>query len=120
MKWTLRALLGAVILMILTATTTAEEMTRKQALCERKGIVTVYSLAHRDEYTEKEMLALLQEDWEGSMSELFGFASYVDMQRIIRDNYRKFGNTEFRIANDEDTIRNRMRQEVNDCIRYGF
>jgi len=117
-KWTLRAIFGAVLLMLLTATT-AEEMTRKQALCERKGIVTVYSLVHRDEYTEKEMLALLHEDWENSLNELFGFASYVDMQRIIRDNYRKFGKT-YKIANDEDTIEMRMRQEIYDCDRYGF
>jgi hypothetical protein len=118
MKWILRALLGATVLMMLTAVT-AEEMTRKQALCERKGIVTVYSLVHRDEYTEAEMLTLLQEDWEGSMSKLFGFASYVDMQRIIRDNYRKFGKT-FKIANDEETIDTRMKREINDCIKYGF
>lgn len=105
--------------MAFVTATAQETMTRKQALCEQKGNVTVYSLLHRDEYTEAEMLALLQEDWEGSMSEMFGFASYVDMQRIIRDNYRKFGKT-YKYANDDDTINMRMKREVRDCVKYGF
>ena len=117
-KWTLSAILMALCMAFVTATA-QETMTRKEALCERKGIVTVYSLVHRDEFTEKEMLTLLQEDWEGSMSEMFGFASYVDMQRIIRDNYRKFGKN-YKYADDEETIKQRTVREVYDCKKYGF
>ncbi len=120
MKWTLRALLGATLLTLLTAVTTAEEMTRKQALCTQKGAVTAFSLVHRDEYTEDEILGVLEEDWEDSLSKQFEFASYVDMQRIIRDNYRKFGSRGYRIANDQETIESRIAREVYDCNRYNF
>ena len=118
MKWTLRALFVATLLAGLTAVG-AQEQTRKQTLCEQKGIVTAYSLAHRDEFTEAEMLEILKEDWETSLSELFGFASYVDMQRIVRDNYRKFGKR-YKVANDKDAITERILYETSECWKYGF
>ncbi len=118
MKWTLRAIFVATLLAFLTAVG-AQERSRKQTLCEHKGLIAAYSLEKRDEYTEAEMLEILRKDWEDSLSELFSFASYVDMQRIVRDHYRMFG-TNYRVANDDEAIKGRILYEASECWKYGF
>jgi len=59
--------------------------------CFAKGDVAVFAYRYRDKMTEDRMLEYLDYNWSNTWSKVEGmhYSTYVDMQRIIRDAYRK-------------------------------
>lgn len=55
--------------------------------CDAKADVTAFTYGERDTYTQEEMMTILANNWRDNWAHL-KHATYVDMQRIVRDAYR--------------------------------
>lgn len=57
--------------------------------CQAKGDVALFVYEHRGLITEEQALAIMNENWRDTWSKLpIKHATYVELQRIIRDAYR--------------------------------
>ncbi len=106
----------ALILFVTTAVALASEVEITiSETCKAKGDVRLFMHGHLDKITQEQALQLLERDWEQDWKHIEGirWASYVDMQRIVRDAYR-----EGPIPQEEaemDTVR-----EMVMCMKQGF
>lgn len=89
--------------------------------CIAKWNIASYVLHNRDKYTEEEMLELLAQDWEDyKQIPHFKYHAYVDMQRLIRDAYRRSGK-EYKVSNaTKEDIKAFVDYEVQTCLWQGF
>ena len=86
--------------------------------CVAKIEVTSFTYEHINTVSEKDTLAVLAKDWstDWSKNPTIKHATYVDMQRIVRDAYRR--QEKGRINSETRTTRSDT--ELINCIGYGF
>ena len=86
---------------IVNQSAAADEIEIPQALedtCRAKGDVTAFVYEHRDRMSEEAALDLLESEWENEWSQNpnIKWATYLDMQRILRDAYRTNSNDQYK------------------------
>jgi len=89
--------------------------------CQVKAEVTSFVYKHRHEFTEEQILSDLHDDWDNvySKKSYLPWHSFVDMQRIIRDAYRKDANGEYiRDCCTEEVINEKANLEYQLCLHY--
>lgn len=71
--------------------------------CTAKGDVTLFTYKHRKMMPEEAMLEIVDAEWEGTWKhQPIKYATYVELQRIVRDAYRTDPNGEFRRQQDAE------------------
>lgn len=91
--------------------------------CQAKGDVTLFVYERRDEFTEEQAFEFLEKAWNATWSDVPSIqtATYVDMQRIIRDAYRTNGRGEFRQECCTEEIAEKQTMKVlKQCLLFGF
>lgn len=91
--------------------------------CTAKGNVTMFVYRHRNDLSQREMFGKFNESWNDTWSKIPSIqtATYVDMQRIIRDAYRKDrdGNYHHECCTDE-IEEERTVQVMKECLIWGY
>ena len=80
------------------------------------------TMKHRDAYSEEEALESAAKRWEffnKKQPENFSYATYVDMQRLVRDVYRK-NSGKYRRPNTQEYLDEYLMDEFEYCIRSEF
>ena len=91
-------------------------------LCTVKINLVRYAMANRDVRTEEDMLKVADGQWtyyNKKYPEEFSGATYVDMQRIVRDAYR-INSGRYRRPNTQETLDKFVVDEMEYCITSGF
>jgi len=88
-------------------------------LCNAKMGVAEFVYTHRDQMTKDQMMQVLENTWGGDWARE-RYASYVDMQRIIEDAYRKLGTEYRRECCTNPIIQTEMLREGRACLVDGF
>lgn len=83
--------------------------------CVAKGDVTLFAYTNREKFTLAETLAVLDKEWKRVWAKDTAIrrSTYVDMQRVIRDVYRKDPVSQKEV--EDATIR-----EISKCMDTGF
>jgi hypothetical protein len=91
-------------------------------LCVGKSLFTYVLYAYRDNTSEEEGLGFAEEVAKEFGDDLnFARATEVDLQRIVRDAYRKYSNDKYvRIANNEEDFTRYSNIELLRCMQDGF
>ena len=94
-------------------------------LCHAKALVAQYAYTYRDKQPVDAALKMIEDEWalhreDGGRWIDFDYATYVDMQRIIRDAYRKSGGKFRRECCTKEAIIEQMRKAYWSCKRQGF
>lgn len=99
-----------------------EAKTLEEYACKGKGVVAAFAITSREEVSEKEVLEILEGDWEESYKPAgVKFSTYVDMQRIVRDVMRKNKDGSWAHYWDDDSdIQLYAENEVVMCYANGF
>lgn len=120
--------LGSVLVLLLIAllgftAVIAQELNTNEIedLCSRKANVAHYAMMHRDAIPAEQIFSTLDHKWKQIKAlPHLSHATYVDMQRIIRDALRTDSRGNYRLPNDEKGLKRFLKREVHDCIVYGF
>ncbi len=93
-----------------------------RSLCEAKGDVATFAYRFRNDFSKDQMLAKLDSEWDRVWSKReYSRATYVDMQRIVRDAYRenKIGGYK-RECCTEDAEADQAIKEIYACLELQF
>ena len=92
-----------------------------QDRCSAKADVTAFTYIHRHQLQENQMLMFLERDWRKiwSQNSNFTHATYLDMQRIVRDAYRKDKKGKYQVecCDNEEEI-DYARNELLRCLTF--
>ena len=91
-------------------------------LCTIKINLVRYAMANRDKREEEEILKFAEGQWtyyNKKYPDEFSGATYVDMQRIVRDAYR-INSGKYRRPNTQEALSKFVVDEMEYCIQSGF
>ena len=88
--------------------------------CQAKVLILLGAFDSREGgATQQEFLELLTQKWETAKNPVPRI-TYVDMQRVVRDIFRVNGDGSWRRVNNEETIVEMTKREVQYCMIHNF
>lgn len=89
--------------------------------CEVKTGWAIQTIQQRDQFTVNERLQQVKELWDNELNQVFPlYASYVDLERIVREVYRKRTDDTYRVKSDEDSSLSYAYLQQIRCLDVGF